>query len=200
MTATTGAPGQHEIQEAVDRALRAGPPPPYEELVALEQTLLVIIADVWTAVAHAGSCSCPGLPVAVGAVHCRGLFMSETVAPLVFVYDRCASRNHRELDMRLMGCHTYANDMGWVLAGGGPWLDRGADALTTKRPKMVVMLDRMRDAAVRREVVCLVHTWGRLRPQTTRTGSCSSSASSGLAAGRSPPSARRTAAAARRWR
>lgn len=38
-------------------------------------------------------------------------------APLVFIYDRCATRNHRHLDMRLQGCHDYADRMGWVLAG-----------------------------------------------------------------------------------
>lgn len=50
MTATAGAPSRDEIQETVDRALQPGPPPPYEELVALEQTLLLIIAGLWATV------------------------------------------------------------------------------------------------------------------------------------------------------
>ncbi|MCZ1006314.1 DUF6415 family natural product biosynthesis protein [Streptomyces lydicus] len=52
MTATAGAPSRDEIQETVDRALQPGPPPPYDELVALEQTLLLIIADLYATVAE----------------------------------------------------------------------------------------------------------------------------------------------------
>ncbi|MFH9248253.1 recombinase family protein [Streptomyces lydicus] len=91
----------------------------------------------------------------------------DIMAPLVFIYDRCASRNHQDLDQRLTGCHTYVDRMGWVLASGGPWLDRGADALTTQRPQMTVLLNRMRAEAARREVVCLVHTLGRLATDYT---------------------------------
>ncbi|MFG2826131.1 DUF6415 family natural product biosynthesis protein [Streptomyces sp. NPDC048434] len=50
MTAAAGAPSRDEIQETVDRALRLGPPLPYDELVALEQTLLIVIADLYAAV------------------------------------------------------------------------------------------------------------------------------------------------------
>ncbi|GAA2309825.1 DUF6415 family natural product biosynthesis protein [Streptomyces caniferus] len=52
MTATAGAPSRDEIQETVDRALRPGPPPQYDELVALEQALLLIIADLYSEVAE----------------------------------------------------------------------------------------------------------------------------------------------------
>ncbi|MGW8398551.1 recombinase family protein [Streptomyces lydicus] len=93
--------------------------------------------------------------------------IGDVVAPLVLIYDRCASRNHRDLDLRLNGCHTYVDRMGWVLASGGPWLDRGADALTTQRPQMTVLLNRMRTEAPHREVVCLVHTWDRLATDHT---------------------------------
>ncbi|MFF7410027.1 hypothetical protein [Streptomyces lydicus] len=91
----------------------------------------------------------------------------DIMAPLVFLYDRCASRNRRDLAQRLTGCYGYVDSMGWVLASGGPWLGRGAEALTTQRPQMTVMLDRMRAEAVYREVVCLVHTWGRLATDHT---------------------------------
>lgn len=47
MTAATGTPGRREIQEAVRHALRPGPPPPYPELVALERTLLLVIAKLY---------------------------------------------------------------------------------------------------------------------------------------------------------
>ncbi|MFG2138068.1 DUF6415 family natural product biosynthesis protein [Streptomyces sp. NPDC048650] len=50
MTATTDAPGRHEIQESVDRALHLGPPPPYDDLVGLEQTLLRAIALLYAPV------------------------------------------------------------------------------------------------------------------------------------------------------
>ncbi|MGA5635098.1 DUF6415 family natural product biosynthesis protein [Streptomyces lydicamycinicus] len=38
------------ITETIERALRPGPPPPYDELVALEQALLLIIAELYAAV------------------------------------------------------------------------------------------------------------------------------------------------------
>ncbi|MET7800060.1 DUF6415 family natural product biosynthesis protein [Streptomyces decoyicus] len=50
MTAATGTPGPYEIQETIRYALRPGPPPPYPELVALERTLLLVIADLHCAV------------------------------------------------------------------------------------------------------------------------------------------------------
>ncbi|WP_030991759.1 recombinase family protein [Streptomyces sp. NRRL S-1813] len=95
--------------------------------------------------------------------------MSAVQAPLAFVYDRCASRDlrtRRELEMRMVGCHASADREGWVLAGG-PWLDRGADALSTHRPQLSALLDSMQAEAGRREVLCLVHDWGRLATDTT---------------------------------
>jgi hypothetical protein len=50
MTATAGAPSRGEIQDLVARALMSGPPLPYDELVALEQALLLVIADLWATV------------------------------------------------------------------------------------------------------------------------------------------------------
>ncbi|MEW2436737.1 recombinase family protein [Streptomyces caniferus] len=93
----------------------------------------------------------------------------DTQAPLAFIYDRCASRDacsRRELDMRLLGCHAYADREGWVLAGG-PWLDHGADALSTHRPQLSMLVGAMQAEAGRRAVLCLVHDWGRLATDTT---------------------------------
>ncbi|MEU9498269.1 recombinase family protein [Streptomyces sp. NPDC048196] len=90
------------------------------------------------------------------------------VAPLAFVYDRCTSRGLRardELDMRLTGCHAYVDSMGWVLAGH--WVDLGADAMNTHRPQLAALLDSMRAKVGRREVACLIHTWGRLATDDT---------------------------------
>jgi hypothetical protein len=81
-------------------------------------------------------------------------------APVAFVYDRCVSRSYRQLEMRLIGCDGYADRMGWVLAGR--WIDLGEDALTAQRPKLGALLDAMHEEAARREVLCLVHNWGRL--------------------------------------
>ncbi|MFJ3948962.1 hypothetical protein ACIPXV_02685 [Streptomyces libani] len=86
--------------------------------------------------------------------------MSESMAPVAFVYDRCASRTVRHLEMRLLGCDSYVDRMGWSMAGR--WIDRGDDALTVQRPKLVALLDAMQEAAAAREVLCLVHNWGRL--------------------------------------
>ena len=86
--------------------------------------------------------------------------MSANRAPLAFVYDRCASRSQRPLDMRLIGCHAYADRKGWVLAGR--WLDLGDAALGSARPQLGELLAAMRAAAPGREVVCLVHNWSRL--------------------------------------
>ncbi|MEU9502937.1 hypothetical protein [Streptomyces sp. NPDC048196] len=91
------------------------------------------------------------------------------VVPLAFVYDRCASRGLRarsQLEMRMTGCHAYADGMGWALAGGA-WIDRGADALSPYRPCLSALVDTMRAEACRREVLCLVHNWGRLATDTT---------------------------------
>ncbi|RXS79251.1 recombinase family protein [Streptomyces sp. TM32] len=86
--------------------------------------------------------------------------MSGGMAPVAFVYDRCASRSYRQLEMRMIGCDGYADRMGWVLAGR--WIDLGEDALTTHRPQLEALLIGMREEAARREVLCLVHNWGRL--------------------------------------
>ncbi|MGG7569762.1 recombinase family protein [Streptomyces sirii] len=89
--------------------------------------------------------------------------------PVVFLYDRCASRDlltrHR-LDMRLAGCRSYADRMRWVLAGPG-WIDRGPDALSMQRPELVKMLEAMRATAGKRKVLCLVHSWDRLATDAT---------------------------------
>ncbi|MFI2184633.1 recombinase family protein [Streptomyces sioyaensis] len=82
------------------------------------------------------------------------------IAPVAFVYDRCASRSLWQLEMRMTGCDGYADRMGWVLAGR--WIDLGEDALTMQRPQLGVLLESMREEAGRREVLCLVHNWGRL--------------------------------------
>ncbi|MFJ9855205.1 recombinase family protein [Streptomyces sp. NPDC101150] len=79
---------------------------------------------------------------------------------MAFVYDRCATRRHHHLDMRLAGCHRYAVRMDWVLAGR--WTDLGSHALSTTRPQLAALLEAMRAESGRREVLCLVHNWGRL--------------------------------------
>ncbi|WP_030991760.1 DUF6415 family natural product biosynthesis protein [Streptomyces sp. NRRL S-1813] len=43
-------PAVEDIDETIRVALQSGPPPPYDELVALEQTLLLIIAELYAAV------------------------------------------------------------------------------------------------------------------------------------------------------
>lgn len=79
-------------------------------------------------------------------------------APLAFVYDRCASRSHSHLDMRLIGCDAYADRRGWVLAGR--WLDLGDHALSEGRPQLAALIENMRET--RRPALCLIHNWGRL--------------------------------------
>jgi hypothetical protein len=87
------------------------------------------------------------------------------IAPVAFVYDRCASRSYRQLEMRMTGCDSYADRMGWSLAGR--WIDLGEDALTAQRPKLGALVDAMQEEAARREVLCLVHNWGRLAADDT---------------------------------
>ncbi|MGW7492220.1 recombinase family protein [Streptomyces sp. NPDC054786] len=91
--------------------------------------------------------------------------MTGVMAPVAFVYDRCATRSRRELEMRMAGCDGYADRMGWVLAGR--WIDRGDDALAKQRPQLGALLEAMREEAGRREVLCLVHNWGRLSADGT---------------------------------
>ncbi|MFJ9417832.1 hypothetical protein ACIRPT_27285 [Streptomyces sp. NPDC101227] len=50
--------------------------------------------------------------------------------------------------------------MDWVLAGR--WTDLGSHALSTTRPQLAALLEAMRAESGRREVLCLVHNWGRL--------------------------------------
>ncbi|MEV5592258.1 recombinase family protein [Streptomyces sp. NPDC052496] len=80
--------------------------------------------------------------------------------PLVFIYDRNATRSSPYLDMRLTGCRNYADRRGWQIAD--QWIDRGDDALGTDRPRLAALLEIMRTQAPRRQVICLVHTWDRL--------------------------------------
>ncbi|BDH15790.1 recombinase family protein [Streptomyces hygroscopicus] len=84
---------------------------------------------------------------------------------MAFVYDRCASRSLRQLEMRMVGCDGYADRRGWVLAGR--WIDLGEAALTTQRPQLGALLEAMRKEAGRRAVLCLVHNWGRLSADDT---------------------------------
>ncbi|MFF8784196.1 hypothetical protein [Streptomyces sp. NPDC015125] len=91
--------------------------------------------------------------------------MTAPMAPVAFVYDRCASRFVRHLEMRLLGCDSYVDRMGWSVAGR--WIDRGDDALTAQRPKLDALLTAMREAAAERDVLCLVHNWGRLSADDT---------------------------------
>lgn len=87
------------------------------------------------------------------------------MAPVAFVYDRCASRSVRHLEMRMLGCDSYVDRMGWSMAGR--WIDRGDDALTVQRPKLAALLTAMQEAAAERDVLCLVHDWGRLAADDT---------------------------------
>ncbi|MDT0459631.1 recombinase family protein [Streptomyces sp. DSM 41527] len=87
------------------------------------------------------------------------------VAPVAFVYDRCASRSLRQLEIRMAGCDSYADRRGWVLAGR--WIDLGEGALTEQRPQLGALLEAMYEEADRCEVLCLVHNWGRLSADGT---------------------------------
>ncbi|WP_405409112.1 recombinase family protein [Streptomyces decoyicus] len=83
-----------------------------------------------------------------------------TGRPVAFIYDRCATRSQGLLEQRLIGCQVYAARKEWVLRGR--WLDLGDTALGTERPQLGELIDAMRAEAGRREVICLVHSWGRL--------------------------------------
>lgn len=80
--------------------------------------------------------------------------------PLVFIYDRSATRSHSLLDLRLVGCQNYAARWGWEVAG--TWVDFGDHAIGVQRPRFRDLLGTMRPHAERRKVICLVHNWGRL--------------------------------------
>ncbi|MFH8404753.1 hypothetical protein ACH4FX_08240 [Streptomyces sp. NPDC018019] len=82
------------------------------------------------------------------------------VPPLVFIYDRSATRSHSLLDLRLVGCQNYAARWGWEVVG--TWVDLGDHALGVERPQFGELLAAMRTQAERRKAVCLVHNWGRL--------------------------------------
>lgn len=82
------------------------------------------------------------------------------LTPLAFIYDRNATRSTTVLDQRLTGCQNYAKLRGWEIAG--QWLDLGDNALSDHRPELARLIDAMQARARDREVICLVHTWGRL--------------------------------------
>ncbi|MFE2493953.1 hypothetical protein ACFXKS_13290 [Streptomyces scopuliridis] len=87
--------------------------------------------------------------------------MSTALPPLVFIYDRHATRHRAPLDLRLDGCRNWAALHGWEIAG--IWLDLGDTALTDgHRPQFNGLCGAMAPYAGRREVLCLVHTWQRL--------------------------------------
>ncbi|MFH9420421.1 hypothetical protein [Streptomyces sp. NPDC017529] len=81
-------------------------------------------------------------------------------SPLAFVYDRSATRSHSLLDLRLVGCQSYAAGWGWEVAG--TWVDLGDHALDLQRPQFGELLGAMWKQADHRKVLCLVHNWGRL--------------------------------------
>ncbi|KOG66317.1 hypothetical protein ADK76_02970 [Streptomyces griseoflavus] len=83
-----------------------------------------------------------------------------TPSPLVFIYDRNATRSSAILDLRLSGCVNYADHHGWQIAG--LWVDRGDDALGVTRPQFSMLIETMRGQAGHRATICLVHHWGRL--------------------------------------
>ncbi|MGD3105817.1 recombinase family protein [Streptomyces sp. YGL11-2] len=88
-------------------------------------------------------------------------------APLAFIYDRCAGRARRRLDMRLDGCRSYAEHQGWTVVG--LWIDLGDHALSAYRPRHAALLDAMREGAggCSREALCLVHSMPRLATDPT---------------------------------
>ncbi|MEU3538472.1 hypothetical protein [Streptomyces paromomycinus] len=83
-----------------------------------------------------------------------------TPSPLVFIYDRNATRSSAILDLRLSGCVNYADRHGWQIAG--LWVDRGDNALSRTRPHFSALVETMRVQAGRRATICLVHHWCRL--------------------------------------
>ncbi|MFK8848806.1 recombinase family protein [Streptomyces sp. Ac-502] len=83
-----------------------------------------------------------------------------TPSPLVFIYDRNATRSSAILDLRLSGCVNYADRHGWQIAG--LWVDRGDNALSTTRPQFSALVESMGAQAGRRATICLVHHWCRL--------------------------------------
>ncbi|MFI0261518.1 hypothetical protein ACH4OW_21070 [Streptomyces sp. NPDC017056] len=83
-----------------------------------------------------------------------------TTPPLVFIYDRNATRSSAILDLRLSGCVNYADRHGWQVAG--LWVDRGDDALGDTRPQFSALVESLRAQAGSRASICLVHTWCRL--------------------------------------
>lgn len=71
--------------------------------------------------------------------------MSGAPAPVAFVHDRCASRSYRHLEMRMIGCESYIDRIGWSMAGR--WIDapRRRSALETpvrRRPPSSAPRDR----------------------------------------------------------
>ncbi|MFK8847193.1 hypothetical protein [Streptomyces sp. Ac-502] len=82
-----------------------------------------------------------------------------TTPPLAFVYDRCATRSHAMLEMRLAGCRTYAERQGWEVAGW--WVDLGDAALGGERPELGALVGVLGRQVVGRRAFCLVHHWNR---------------------------------------
>ncbi|MFF3273199.1 hypothetical protein ACFYWU_20075 [Streptomyces chrestomyceticus] len=82
-----------------------------------------------------------------------------TTPPLAFVYDRCATRSHAMLEMRLAGCRAYAERQGWEVAGW--WVDFGDAALGGERPELGALVGVLGRQVVVRRAFCLVHHWNR---------------------------------------
>ncbi|MDT3397366.1 recombinase family protein [Streptomyces sp. B1866] len=81
-------------------------------------------------------------------------------APLVFIYDRCATQYQEELVERIARCQEYAREHRWEIAGS--WTDFADDALSARRPQWYSMADQMARFAAGRPVVCLVPDWHRI--------------------------------------
>ncbi|GCD45165.1 recombinase family protein [Streptomyces paromomycinus] len=79
--------------------------------------------------------------------------------PLAFVYDRCATRSHAMLELRLAGCRAYAERQGWEVAGW--WVDFGDAALGGERPELGALVGALGRQVVVRRAFCLVHHWNR---------------------------------------
>ncbi|MFD7661752.1 recombinase family protein [Streptomyces sp. NPDC059788] len=82
-----------------------------------------------------------------------------TTPPLAFVYDRCATRSHAMLELRLAGCRTYAERQGWDVAGW--WVDFGDEALGGERPELRELVGALGRVVMARRAFCLVHHWNR---------------------------------------
>ncbi|MDF2260702.1 recombinase family protein [Streptantibioticus ferralitis] len=86
--------------------------------------------------------------------------MTSHQTPLVFIYDRCATQDTRELERRLKACAEYVSTYGWGF--GGWWRDSGDYALTNDRRPAFDTLLRTMQAVGDCPRVCLVYDWDRL--------------------------------------